>query len=252
MSWIDTLLGRYNVPVGERPLAVTGFPARLPSSVSEAWFRANIQITWPSDRMPSVRIRSYAEQRLREAAGRVTGGFTPLNTGEAGTELNVTLQRHLDLPDVGVRLAGVSAELVAEPQAVELAERREAERREALQARETLLAKLERLRLFGDQVLADPVLARLWWLDGKIDKLPQMVDMDAVFEKAAVRMGSDAASRPDDPVPDLIRTFLDGLGPEHRSLLVKQIAHVFVSYERSDLAESLPVSTLNGVNGNAM
>ena len=92
----------------------------------------------------------------------------------------------------------------------------------------------------GDQILADPALARLWWLDGKREKLPQLVQMDGVFEQVALLIAQ--RSEPVEqasPIPELIRTFLRDLGSHHRALLIKQLQGVFVAYERDDLARTL-------------
>lgn len=242
MSVLDAVMRLFADRSAVPQRAESRFEARLPSAVDDAYFHALIRLAWPFVRSgPPAHAVAQAEHRLRGVAEQVARCFSPLDAGSARTALNLELRRHLILHEANLRLEGVQVDLTAEPRGCELAAHFEELRRQATVARADQQARLDRVRMFGADVLRDPLLARLWWLDGKIENLPQMVQLDSVFEQAAVCMGG-ATSEDQivaDPLPGLVRAFLDGLRPEHRELLLRQLAHVFVSYERPELARSL-------------
>ena len=91
------------------------------------------------------------------------------------------------------------------------------------------------------EVLSDPALAGLWWLDGQPEKLPELVKLskNKVFEEAATLFSASPDHASVDPIPELVRLFLHGLGPSLRQQLIEQLHLVFISYERTDLARKL-------------
>ncbi len=70
----------------------------------------------------------------------------------------------------------------------------------------------------ADQVLSTPILARLWWLEGKPDNLEKLVSKgrDEMFEKVAELFTTSAERPVADPIAELIRLFLQGLDPRFR------------------------------------
>jgi len=67
-----------------------------------------------------------------------------------------------------------------------------------------------------------------------------MVKMGPVFEEAAALVSAQPSSTAlQDPVPELIWSFLHDLTPEHRELLIRRLPTIFGAYEREDLAEQL-------------
>lgn len=240
--WIEILLtwlaSRDNT---RHPYPTTFFGARLQSSLPEACFQARFHVDWPpTGGDPSLEIRSYAERQLRRTAQRTARAHSLLDIDEAQTAINLALQQDLPLAVANVRLISAEAVLSVLPADRELAEQYEKLQRDTALTRETQRAELDRLRLMGDQILADPALARLWWLDGKREKLPQLVQMDGIFEQTALLITQCTEPvEQANPIPGLIRTFLHDLAPHHRALLIKQLQGVFVAYERDDLAGML-------------
>ncbi|MEU6034723.1 hypothetical protein ABZ801_04890 [Actinomadura sp. NPDC047616] len=217
--------------------SVATLQARVPSRLEEAYFTASVRAVWA---VANARItadrRWRTEQRLRDCVRQVACQHSVLEVGEAETAVNLALQDLLP----GLGLVAAEATLTAEQGGRELAEQMEALSRETALAEAAQRAKLDQLRVLGERVLPDPALARLWWMDGRPDKLTAMVEMDHVFERAAalVRPHPDGGP-PQDPVPGLINEFLRGLGPQHRDLLLRQLHQIFLGYERSDLADMI-------------
>lgn len=114
-----------------------------------------------------------------------------------------------------------------------LAEKQEALRRETALAR----AEAENLRV----LLAEPTMARLWWLENSPGKLEKLVgqEMDGIFEKVVALFGESAGRPAADPIAELIRLFLQGLDGRFRERLIDQLRVVFSAYERDDLAARL-------------
>lgn len=83
-------------------------------------------------------------------------------------------------------------------------------------------------------------MAALWWSNGDPDRLLGLKQHQDALEEA-VRMVSDSGPgrAAGDKIASLIQHFLTDLGPDHRELLISQLARVFSSYQRHDLAEHL-------------
>ncbi|MDB4873503.1 MAG: hypothetical protein JWL97_4507 [Gemmatimonadales bacterium] len=242
--WIDAFLNWLaDRDARRRPTLTTSFAARLGSSLPEAYFRAVIDLTWPplrEDLPPG--LRACAEQQLRGTIQQTAQQHSVLHLGEAESAINLALHKDRQLTDADVRLIAAEAILTAEPAGLELAEQHEVLQRESVLAHAGQQANLDRLRHLGDQILTDPALARLWWMDGNRDRLPKLVEMDGMFEKAAALITTQPEPARTDPIAELIHIFLRDLGPEHRELLIKQIKHVFIAYERPELAQQVDVT----------
>jgi hypothetical protein len=83
-------------------------------------------------------------------------------------------------------------------------------------------------------------MARLWWSNGEPDRLLRVADNTGAFDTVLSLVGeSGAGSAQADKIASLIERFLTDLGSSHRELLIAQLARVFASYQRSELAEEL-------------
>ena len=209
------------------------YQVRLASKIPEAQFQAVIEAVWPPGTSPDQALRSRAEQQLVLAVRPVAAKHSVLDCDDAWAAIDQALLGDAGLRDVGLSEAMVTSLRVG-PDDERLAENQETLRREAALAR----AKAGRLR----ELLADPVTARLWWLEDRPDKLEKLVaeGKDGIFEKVADLFGeSGRHSAAADPIAELIRLFLEGLDARFREQLVDRLNIVFRAYERPDLAASL-------------
>ncbi|MQY09486.1 hypothetical protein [Actinomadura macrotermitis] len=246
--WLSALVARFSdEPPQPRAPISTWFTSRLPSSVPEASFQVKVGITWPplSVALPPA-LKAAAEQQLRDCMADELKRFSVLEAGEAATAVNTVLNRHLRLPygSETIRLVSAEAEVEPEPGGVELAERLEGLRRDKSAANVAGLAEFERLRVLAEQVLPSPALIRLWWMKGDPARLPEMVQMGDLFERAsALVQGRPTPASRQDPLAELFQDLVHGLRPTERELLPAQLHRIFLSFERADLAAAL--ETLN-------
>jgi len=208
------------------------YQVRLSSEIPEAQFQAVIEAVWPPGTSPDQALRSRAEQQLVRVARPVAAKHSVLDCDDAWAAIDQEFVRNASLRAVGLSEAMVT-NLRAGPDDERLAEKQEDLRRETALAR----AKAERLR----ELLADPVTARLWWLEDRPDKLEKLAaeGKDGIFEKVANLFTESARHSAADPIAELIRLFLQGLDARFRERLIDQLDVVFRAYERADLAASL-------------
>jgi hypothetical protein len=189
-----------------------------------------------------VILRAGTEQRLLQIGRAAVASFSVLDADEARAAIDLALNGDLQPSEDDAGLIAVKvAEIWIDPADRQMAEAHQALDRDTALARAQQEQKIERLRILSDHVLSDPALAALWWLDGKPDKLQEMVTLHKtkVFTDAASLFSMSAEQAMADPIPGLIRQFLDGLGPELRQQLIEQLNLVFRSYERHDLTTQL-------------
>lgn len=201
---------------------------RLPSVIPEARFEAEIGAAWQPGTRVNPSLSSLAEQLLADVARSAAKDRSVLDRDEARTAINVALAADGRLREN--RLKATVADLRVGTQDRTLAEK----------YRETELAQASARRLAG--LLADPVAARLWWLQETPDRVEQLLAMDKknLFDDLA-RIFAGSASEPvsPDPIAELIRIFLQGLDSRAREHLLDQLDRVFRSYEHKDLADRL-------------
>ena len=104
-------------------------------------------------------------------------------------------------------------------------------------------------------MLCDPAAARLWWLDGRREKLADLDAMSETFERVAQTFGEPSGSGPSTAqlVADVLADFLGRLDDVLRAQLVHQLAEVFRQYNTDDLAErmlSIPGAGAAPTSGN--
>jgi hypothetical protein len=221
---------------------VTTFTARLPARPRESCFHVKVQLTWTTGKEADVRLQSATEQTLLSAARATALSYSVLDSDEARAAINLELDRNIShQEEEDGPSAAIVTEILVLPDDRHMAETYEALLRETALTRTQQREKLERLRILSDQVLSDPALAGLWWLDNKPDKLPELVTLGKkkVFEEAVSLFGTSSEHATPDPIPELIRLFLHDLGPDLRQQLIERLHLVFISYERPDLAGQL-------------
>jgi hypothetical protein len=219
---------------------VTTSRVRLPSAFPEAQFQATITMVWPPGIVPDQRQRALAERQILDTARPVARQYSVLDPDEARASVDLELWgRGVTGDDSQLVMASTSIEVDSDDR--RLAEECEALRRQTALTREARLEEVERLRVLADEVLANPTLARLWWLEGKPGKLEDLVakGKEETFEKVAELFGKPADIQPADPIAELIRLFLQDLDSRLREQLISQLRFVFADHERPDLVAGL-------------
>lgn len=253
MTWIRDLLGiKYNQAPIERHIHSRFSVRSLPSSLREAYFEASVQVTWTiagDDSAPSVEETYQAHRQLREILERVTPAFSVLSVGEAQSEVDIAVYR--TARSIDQRLTSVQVDLLANDDVKSYAEKFEKELRQSALTEATFEMKARQARYVRDHLLADAQIARLWWLDGKAEKLPELLKMGNSFEQVIglIRDGMGPTRTPEEAkaverIAEIIKDFLAPLGSQHREILLSQLSQIFASYEREDLVGSL--QSLNG------
>ncbi|MCA2186961.1 hypothetical protein [Nonomuraea cavernae] len=192
-----------------------------------------------------------AHSQLREILERVTPKFSVLSEGEAQSEAEIAVYRQARRIDR--RLTSVQIRLWANDNIKTYAEDFEKELRQSALTEATYAMKARQSRYVRDHLLADAQVARLWWLDGKAEKLPELLKMGNNFEQVVglVQDGMGSTTTPEEAlaverVAEIIKDFLAPLGAQHREILLSQLSSIFGSYEREDL-----VRDIQGLNGSS-
>lgn len=215
------------------------FQVRLPSRLREACFQATITMVWREGYADSG-SKTHTERRVLQTARAVAEKFSVLDRDDARAEIHYVLSNSPELLQAHVPLIGASVRLEAGQADRELAEKQEALNRELALDRAQQQHMLDRLRFLGELVLTDPRLIRLWWLDGRRDKLSELVHLNSMFEDVNALFTGQADRPGSETIADLIRQFLQDLGPGQRAYLIDQIRFIFTAYEHGDLADKLP------------
>jgi hypothetical protein len=221
---------------------VTAFRVRLRSKVPEAHFQVLIQMEWPPGRQVDQVQCSLAEQHLLRTAQAVAENYSVLDPDEARGAIDLQLFWNLRSEGAGIHPAAARViRIEVGPDDRHLAEAQEALRRQTALAQVERSEEAKRLRILGDDILTNPTLTRLWWLEGKPDKLKELVKPDTmkVFEDVAELFNAPAERVAADPISELIRIFLGDLDAQCREQLISQLQFVFRSYERHDLVGNL-------------
>ncbi|MEU4235591.1 hypothetical protein AB0F17_65985 [Nonomuraea sp. NPDC026600] len=190
-----------------------------------------------------------AHRQLREVLERVTPTFSVLSEGEAQSEAEIAV--HRQARGIDRRLTSVQITLSANDDMKAYAENFERELRQSALTEAMYAMKARQASYVRDHLLADAQIARLWWLDGRAEKLPELLNMGNNFEQVVglVRDGMGSAKTPEEAlvverVAEIIKDFLAPLGAQHREVLLSQLGKIFESYEREDLVTNLQI--LNG------
>ncbi|MFI6637403.1 hypothetical protein ACIBI7_51710 [Nonomuraea fuscirosea] len=224
----------------------------LPSSLPEAYFEASLDLTWTIDAdspNPNREEIYKAHQQLREMLQHVTRKFSVRLLEETQSEAEIVIYRRAR--SIDARLTSVQLKLWVDPKVKHHADELEQVLRDNAVAEAGFEMKARQARYVRDHLLADAQVARLWWLDGKADKLPELLKMDNKFEQVVglIKTGMGPATTPGEAliierIAQLIKDFLDPLDSHHREVLLSQLGQIFNGYERDDLT-----ARLRGLNG---
>ncbi|GAA4566352.1 hypothetical protein [Planotetraspora kaengkrachanensis] len=253
LAWIKRLL----IPTYERTSLhyrhQTSFTVRsLPSSLPKAYFEASFDLTWTiaaDSQPPSIEETYKVNRRIRDILERVTSGFSVHSVEEVQGEVEMAVYRNS--PGIDHRLASVQVKLWVDEKTKTYAEEFEKVLRDNALTEAVFEMKARQARYVRDHLLSDAQIARLWWLDGRADKLPELLKMGSNFEQVVglIHDGMGSIPAPGEAlmierIAELIKDFLGPLSAQHREILLSQLGHFFNGYEREDLANSL--SSLNG------
>jgi hypothetical protein len=145
-----------------------------------------------------------------------------------------------EVSGAGVQLVSARAALDVAKDDLDFAERKASIQRQTTLDAASLEATQARLTKLRDLFLSDSAMAGLWWFNGEPDRLLQLESNAVKFEKvvsAVAESPSGAANA--NKIANLLECFLADLGPDHRELLIAQLAKIFTGYQRPELAEDL-------------
>lgn len=207
---------------------------RLPSNLAGASFDASAEVFW-DDRAPRNGHgdpAAPAVAHVRAVATEIAETHSVLDGATVEHLMNVRLADPQPVPGrPGLRVYANVRLMV------------DAESRDAAKEHERYRAKVENWRMLRDQVLADPVMACVWWLDDHPERLQALPQMDSAFERLAALTVAGAGSGSDlVRVAQLLQRFVTGLEAVDRQRLVEAIGYVMANYGRQDLADELKAS----------
>lgn len=131
----------------------------------------------------------------------------------------------------------VSAELTVSPEAQRAAQEWDELQRQLAMDRLRQEVELSELAYLREHILSQPSVARAYWLKHHPNAFGDL--LDDRFERIAEKLGRSNED-PNVAIARVISDFLSDLGADQRQYLLAQLAKVFTSFERTDLAERLP------------
>jgi hypothetical protein len=213
---------------------------RLASELgADAQFTAAIRAQWePSGHGGKENVFLY----LSRYAAEVTRKFSVLDVTETNDTLTGAFSRIAgsEIPGTGIRLISANATLQVEDGHRRFAEQEADLNRQARFHADDAKVKMARLTTIRDMFLHDSASAALWWSEGRPERLLELAAHKDKFSTVVNLLDGTAADRAEaDQTSELINVFLADLGPHHREHLLDQLARVFASYDRPDLADKL-------------
>lgn len=206
---------------------------------TDAQFTATIRAQWePFGRGGREIVFPY----LGGQGAAVTQEFSVLDVAEANDALTRVFSQiaRSEIPGTEIRLISASATLQVEEGHRKFAEQVADLDRQVRFDADNAKATLARLTTIRDMFLRDSAMAGLWWSEGKPERLLELAAHKDKFGTVVSLLDGTAADRAEaDQTRELINLFLTDLGPHHREYLLEQLALVFASYDRPDLADKL-------------
>jgi hypothetical protein len=238
-NWLNGWRASSPVPYNE-PTESGSAAYRLVSELgNDAQFIAEISAHWePSGHGGRENVFPY----LGAHGAEVTRKFSVLDVTAANDALTRTFSQIAgsEIPSTRIRLIAASATLQVEDGPRNLAEQEADLKRQARLHADDAQAKMARLTMIRDMFLHDGAIAALWWSEGKPERLLELVAHKDKFNMVVNLLHGVTVDRAEpDQASDLINVFLADLGPHHREHLLDQLARVFTSYDRPDLADKL-------------
>ncbi|WP_028648217.1 hypothetical protein [Nocardiopsis sp. CNT312] len=224
------------------------FPARLPSSGQGLWFDAafDLAVTWHRNQDGDhVRDRARLQSSLIREAARRSSGFALGDHGRAQAEVSCALNGGGGSEVEAVHHLSVRVALTAHEEDLALERQRQLVWHRAEVAREEHRVRMRRVRELLEEVLHDPLTARVWWFEQHQDRWNEIAAAGAALDLLSPRQvftpGSGPVVQEDaepgrDPVLD---AFLSGLDDYQKAPVVQNLTELLEAFERRDLAERL-------------
>lgn len=217
---------------------------RLPSELgTDAQFTATIHAWWESSGGGG---QENVFPYLAACGAEITRKFSVLDVTETNDALTRTLSRIAgsEVPGTGIRLISASASLQVEDGHSKFAEQEADLNRQTRIHVDDAKATMARLTTIRDMFLHDSASAALWWSEGRPERLLELAAHKDKFSTVVNLLhGTPVDHGEADQTSELINVFLANLGPQHREYLLDQLARVFTSYDRPDLADKLKAAS---------
>lgn len=248
----DWLSGPRVTPEPAVQMYTDTFGTRLPSVLPGADFHGRFTVSWygrPPDYDADLGI---IRRSIPEWAAKHTAKASAARMDAAQREIGAAFAQIRAIGGTHIRLAGATVILTATPQAQQMAQEWENTERQRAAGRLRRQLELDEIAYLRDEIFSHPETARCFWLKHHPGALNDL--LDDRFERIAATLdgsgsGSGFGSGPDgggDAQRDVARVvleFLDGLTAADRGYLIDQVARVFCSFDRDDLADRLPGRT---------
>lgn len=233
-------LSRWPQPLQTEPSGLEGNGSRtyrLASALHGAVFSARITASWsPNEPGSDATVFRF----LGEQGNALTRRFSVLDVAAAQDALRRSFGQTSLSNDTKIQLWEARVELGVTQKDRDFAERQATIRQHADSGIAELEAKHAYLVRLRDLFLRDADMAMLWWSDGERDRMLDLATKEKDFAAlVALLTGAANGTAQADTIAPLVASFLTGLSPEHHSYLTDQLARVFESYQRPDLAEKM-------------
>jgi hypothetical protein len=241
-TWLTGRRDPYPTPDSEPTESGTA-TYRLASELgTDAQFTAAIHARWESSGRGG---RENLFPYLAAHGAEVTRKCSVLDVMETNDALTRAFSRIAgsEVPEAGIRLISASATLQVEDGHRKFAEQEADLNRQARFHVDDAKANMARLTTIRDMFLHDSASAALWWSEGRPERLLELAAHKDKFSTVVNLLhGTPVDHGEADQTSELINVFLADLGPHHREYLLDQLARVFTSYDRPDLADKLRVT----------
>lgn len=230
------------------------FTARLPTSSQGLWFDAAFDLTviwYRAEDSEHARGRALLQSALIREAARRSADFPLGDHGRAQAEVACVLTEGGGFGVRAVHDLGVSVALTAHEEDLALERQRQLVWHRAEVAREEHRVRMQRVRELLEEVLHDPLVARVWWFEQHQERWNEIAQAGSALDLLSPRQEytpetefrftegqSDGVGPSEDPVLD---AFLSDLEKHERIAMLRRLTDILEGFERRDLVERLRV-----------
>lgn len=207
----------------------TRFEMRLPSDGEGIYFDAEFTVHYTET---SANGSGGAEKAVYDHLRRVAEGVTRRSSVLDVTQVELAINAVIGRPVVVAEVVQVDRARVR----LQIA----AEMKEAARKREMRRLQVEELRHLQRTIFADPVLARLWWLDEHPDRLADLVKLDNAFDRLTALASTPSDGAGWEHIAKVLESFVRDLKEIDKRFLIDRLAVIMMHYGRKDLADRLP------------
>ncbi|OOC54293.1 MULTISPECIES: hypothetical protein [Nocardiopsis] len=256
MSLIHTLFGpppgkgrpNHHDVVEER----LAFTARLPTSSQGLWFDASFDLVvvwYRAAGSEHARDRAVLQGALIREAARRSTDFALGDHGRAQAEVSCALTEGGGFGVRTIHDLGVGVALTAHEEDLALERQRQLVWHRAEVAREEHRVRMRRVQELREEVLHDPLVARVWWFEQHQERWNEIAVAGAALDLLSPCQvsgsdtghawpgGTTSAEEPEeDPVLD---AFLSGLEGHEKAAVLQRLTDILEAFERRDLAQRL-------------